>query len=433
MSNQLATPGLPCTNSRGACWRVSILTAILVGAVLCCSTYAAGANPRQKPKVRAITAFIRIDREHYQAQIAATLQMLRQAKTAFEGRGYQVESVRITTQPFPEYVRGLHDAEALAFFHAYDDLAAKNGFDANIGPAMLKDADDPTVAQLLGQILSDTKNLEASLVVAGEDGIHWKSIRATAKLIKYLEAHSPHSQGTFNFAATAMLAPYAPFYPGSYHTGPGHRFSVGWEAANLVDEVFATCGGNAQLAREHLTKVFIEHALEFEKTALEISKQTGWTYMGLDPTPAPLREVSIGAAIEKFLGAKFGSSGTLTAAGIITQSVQSVPVERIGYCGLMLPVLEDALLAQRWSEGTYHIDSLLAYSAVCGTGLDTVPLPGDITEEQITRIIGDMATLAFKWHKPLSARLQPVAGKKPGDRTEFDDPFLVNATLQPLP
>jgi hypothetical protein len=79
------------------------------------------------------------------------------------------------------------------------------------------------------------------------------------------------------------------------------------------------------------------------------------------------------------------------------------------------------------------MDMLLAYSAVCGTGLDTIPLPGDVSEEQLTRILSDMATLAVKWKKPLSARLQPVAGKKAGDRTDYDDPFLVNATLQKLP
>jgi hypothetical protein len=38
-----------------------------------------------------------------------------------------------------------------------------------------------------------------------------------------------------------------------------------------------------------------------------------------------------------------------------------------------------------------------------------------------------------KWHKPLSARLLPIAGKKPGDMTELDDPFLVNAKIQSLP
>jgi uncharacterized protein (UPF0210 family) len=76
---------------------------------------------------------------------------------------------------------------------------------------------------------------------------------------------------------------------------------------------------------------------------------------------------------------------------------------------------------------------LLSYSAVCGTGLDTVPLPGDVTVEQLERIIGDMASLAVKWKKPLSARLMPVPGKQAGERTEFDDPFLVNAILQRLP
>ena len=48
-----------------------------------------------------------------------------------------------------------------------------------------------------------------------------------------------------------------------------------------------------------------------------------------------------------------------------------------------MPVLEDKVLAQRWAESTYDVDSLLAYSAVCGTGLDTVPLPGDVSPEQM--------------------------------------------------
>jgi len=82
-----------------------------------------------------------------------------------------------------------------------------------------------------------------------------------------------------------------------------------------------------------------KHALAAEKLARRVEDETGWTYMGLDPTPAPLREVSIGAAIEKFTGAKFGSSGTMTAAAIIAKAVRSVPVKRVGYSGLMVPVL----------------------------------------------------------------------------------------------
>jgi uncharacterized protein len=93
----------------------------------------------------------------------------------------------------------------------------------------------------------------------------------------------------------------------------------------------------------------------------------------------------------------------------------------------------DKRLAQRWAEGAYNTDSLLAYSAVCGTGLDTIPLHGDISEAQLTRIFGDVASLAWKWHKPLSARLRPVLGKKDGGQTEFSDPYLFNTTVHALP
>ena len=388
------------------------------------------AEERAKPKVRAITAFLALDRARYQEQVQDTLKMLRQAKRTIEAGGYQVESIRITTQPFPEYSRGLSRQEALRFFGEYDALAAKESFDGNIGPAMLGDGDDPARAELLGEILSATKTLGASLIMAGEDGIHWKCVTAAARLVKFVEEHSPGSAANFNFAATALLAPYGPFYPGAYHLGTGRRFAIGTEGANVVDQVFAETGGNAPLATERLTQALSAHCMAIEKLARQIEKETSWAYMGIDPTPAPLREVSIGAAIEKFTGGKFGSSGTMTAAAAITKAVQSVPVKRVGYCGLVVPVMEDSLLSQRWSEGTYDVDALLAYSAVCGTGLDTIPMAGDVTQQQIERILGDVATLAFKWKKPLSARLLPVKGKQVGDRTEFDDPFLVNAVIR---
>jgi hypothetical protein len=99
----------------------------------------------------------------------------------------------------------------------------------------------------------------------------------------------------------------------------------------------------------------------------------------------------------------------------------------------MLPVLEDPTLAERWNQGRLSLDQLLSYSAVCATGLDTIPLPGDTTVEELARIIGDVATLSVKWNKPLSARLLPVEGKRAGEMTEFADPFLINGLIRPLP
>ena len=391
------------------------------------------AAPPAKPKVRAITAFVKIDRSDYDAKIADALTLLRKARTSFEGRGYDVQTIRITTQPFPDYTVGIPREQALAFLRQLDALAAREQFALNIGPAMLRDNDSTSAMDLLAEYLPSAQHSNSSVIVAADDGIHWKAIAAAAHLVKYLSEHSPHSQATFSFAATAMLAPYAPFFPGSYHTGPGGQFAIGFEGAIVVDQVFSS--GHKppdELVRE-LSAALTEHARVAEEIGQELQKQTGWEFLGVDVTPAPLGDISIAAAIEHYLNAPFGSSGTLTAASIITQAVKAIPVKQVGYSGLMVPVLEDKILAERWSQGTYHLDSLLSYSAICGTGLDAVPLPGNVSEEQLARILGDVASLAVKWHKPLTARLQPVAGKQAGEKTEYDSPFLVNTILQPLP
>jgi uncharacterized protein (UPF0210 family) len=96
----------------------------------------------------------------------------------------------------------------------------------------------------------------------------------------------------------------------------------------------------------------------------------------------------------------------------------------------MLPVLEDAILGRRWEEGLVNTHQLLLYSAVCGTGLDTVPLPGDMEAEVIAHLLLDVASLALRLHKPLSARLFPVPGKQAGERTEFSSPYLTNTLVR---
>jgi uncharacterized protein len=382
-----------------------------------------------KLKIRTITAFINLEPAQYRQQVAETLEMLRRAKTIFESRGFAVETIRIATQPFPDYTKGMSTQQAVAFFKEYDALAEKEKFAAGIGPAMLNADDSESQADLLAAILSATKHLRGSIVVAGEDGVRWKAIGATARAIKKLEDETEHSQGNFNLGAIAMVPPYSPFFTAAYHNGFGHQFAIGLESANVVEAAFKDAP-DLDAAKRKLTDMLSDQASEIERHANRVDQETGWRYMGIDLSPAPLKEISIGAAIEELIAQPFGSSGTLTAAATITSAIKSIQVKQTGYNGLMLPILEDSRLAQRWSEGRVSLEGLLSYSAVCGTGLDTIPLPGDITVEQLDMIVGDMATLAFKWHKPLSARLLPVKGKGPGDMTEFDDPFLVNAVIQ---
>jgi hypothetical protein len=387
----------------------------------------------RRPKIRTVTAFVRIEPSQYRQQIEEAVTMLRQAKAAFEKGGYEVQTIRITTQPFNQYVGGRSTAEALNFFKSLDALSRKDSFLLNIGPLTLADSSDATKIDLLSQVLAQTR-ANASLVVADEDGVRWSAIRSAAQVIKYVEQHSPNGSNNFDFAAVAMVPPNVPFFPASNHNGGGHEFSVGWEAGAFVGDVLTGANRDMKLARELLSRAFEQQARAVDTIATQVEKDSGWKFMGVDPTPAPITDSSIGAAIETLTGVKFGSSGTLSAAAVITEAERSISVRRVGFSGLMLPVLEDPVLAKRWGEGTFDLDSLLAYSAVCGTGFDTIPLPGDVSEEQLGRIMGDMASLAFKWHKPLAARLIPAPGKKAGDRTDFNFGVLEfpNTILKPL-
>jgi uncharacterized protein (UPF0210 family) len=98
----------------------------------------------------------------------------------------------------------------------------------------------------------------------------------------------------------------------------------------------------------------------------------------------------------------------------------------------MFPVLEDSVLAARADERLFGVDSLLLYCSVCGAGLDTVPLPGDVGVDELAAILLDVATLAVTLDKPLSARLMPVPGLSANQRTAFDFDYFANAQVFPV-
>ncbi|HEY4138656.1 MAG TPA: DUF711 family protein, partial [Casimicrobiaceae bacterium] len=266
---------------------------LLLTLFLCAFAFAVHAAPdTAKPKVRAITAFVHLDRSTYEAQIAQAMTVLQAAKAEFAGRGYETQTIRIVTQPFAELVKGLSDEQALAFLKSLDDLSQKDGFAANVGPAMLHDADDPAAMHLLAKVLSTLPDLNASAIIADDDGIHWKTIRETAKLVRYVADHSPHSQGNFQFTATAMVKPLGPFYPGAYHLGAGKALSLGFEGANIVQNAFGDAHGDFPAAVAELTRELTIHARVGEEVGNKVAASNGWTFAGVDPTPAPLGDVS---------------------------------------------------------------------------------------------------------------------------------------------
>ena len=392
---------------------------------------AALAHAADRPRIRAVTAFIEVDSKNPTASIQDAQKFLAGAKDTLNKAGYEGGGGRITTQPFPLYTKGMKRQDAVAMLHKMGEAASSGRTTLCIGPAMLHDNDETGPVDVLIDILLEG-SVNGNLVIADEQGIHWRGVQQGARVINTLAKRSDHGNANVNFGAMALIKPYGPYYPSSYHVGKGHAFTLAMEGANVVADVFAH-NRDPREAEQQLTAEFSRYTKELEAVAKQISASTGWTYEGIDATPAPQRERSIGGAIESFTGGPFGSSGSLTASGIITRALLATPVKHAGTSSPMLPVMEDSVLASRYGEGAYTLTSLLSYSAVGANGLETVPLPGDITEEQIAHILGDVATVAFKDKTALSARLLPSPGRHAGEKSDFTVSYLINTTLQPLP
>ncbi|WP_322793070.1 DUF711 family protein, partial [Bellilinea sp.] len=127
-----------------------------------------------------------------------------------------------------------------------------------------------------------------------------------------------------------------------------------------------------------------------------------------------------------------GGFGSLAAAAFLADTLGRGRWKRAGFNGLMLPVLEDSRLALRSAQGHLTIKDLLLYSTVCGTGLDTLPLPGNCSQETIFALLLDLAALSLRLNKPLTARLMPMPGKQAGDPLTFDFEFFSSGSVMAL-
>jgi uncharacterized protein (UPF0210 family) len=158
-------------------------------------------------------------------------------------------------------------------------------------------------------------------------------------------------------------------------------------------------------------------------------------FAGIDTSAAPSKNCSSMVDVYKLLGVPyFGAAGTLEASSLLTKVFKSIKsCELVGFSGLMLAVVEDEGLALATKNNEFDIRALLSYSAVCGIGLDTVPIEGDTPAQKIADIMSDTATLAFRLNKPLTVRLFPLPNLKTGDITQFKSDDLCNSAVLCIP
>ncbi len=381
-------------------------------------------------RIRSITFFVhpRWPLSELLLQKAGTF--ARHAREAFQTAGYPVQTIRMATPPFSDF---LPEVGLPEICNQVEVWAHSEGFDyLSLGPAFTGRLE---TYQVIPDLLASTGNTFFSGHLTTSSGeVSLSAVRACAEVIHRLGPLEPDGFANLRFAALANVPPWAPFFPAAYHQGKSPSFALALEAADLVVDAFSQAVSLAQ-AQKDLLDIISTHAQVMEKLSEKLSSMYGFEFKGIDFTPAPFptKDKSLGHALESLGLAGFGLSGSLAAAAFLTSTLDHAGFKRTGFNGLMLPLLEDSVLAQRGSEGLLTVTDLLLYSAVCGTGLDTLPLPGDTSVDQLYAVLLDLAALSSRLAKPLTARLMPIPGKHAGEKTSFDFEFFANSKVLALP
>lgn len=387
-------------------------------------------------KIRSITYFCNPGWPLDEKKLRLAGTFLSEASTAFEQAGYEVQSTRLATVPFPQMLKKQAEAPLLA--RTLGTLLPEIGVAyAALGPALPA---FPDSYKLIPEAVAASDNVFFSAVMAAgrglsqqPNGIDLSAVRACADIILRLSPLDPNGFANLRFAALANVPPGAPFFPAAYSEGQEPTFALAMEAADVAVSAFEDAT-TVEAGRQALVEALEGHARELCRVADFLKYKYMFKFGGIDYSLAPFPEESksLGAAFERLGVPAVGLQGSLAAAAILTESIERADFPRTGFSGLMMPVLEDAVLARRAAEGTLTVKDLLLYSAVCGTGLDTVPLPGDVTANQIAALLLDLSALALRLDKPLTARLMPIPSKAAGEQTNFDFAFFANSRVMAL-
>jgi uncharacterized protein (UPF0210 family) len=381
-------------------------------------------------KIRSITYFCNPGWPLDERKLRAAGGFLAEAKAAFEAEGCQVQTTRLAAIPFPRLL-GKKVEETPRLAEELSRLLPEIGVAyASLGPAL---PHVPASYAVIPDAIAASENIFFGGLMTEKSKIHASAIRACAEVIVRTAPLDPNGFANLRFAALANVPPGAPFFPAAYHEGENPAFALAMEAADAAVSAF-NGARSVDEGRNRLIEALETNARSLSRVAdfLKFKHQARFGGVDFSLAPFPEESRSLGAAVERMGVPSVGLHGSLAAAAVLTEAIERANFPRTGFSGFMQPVLEDSVLARRAAEGTLTVKDLLLYSAVCGTGLDTVPLPGDVTVGQVAALLLDLSALALRLDKPLTARLMPIPGKQAGDPTNFDFGFFANSRVMAL-
>jgi len=396
-------------------------------------------------KVRTVTTFLTLkkDRVTWKNEILKASTFCNDLSYNFIKNGYLVQSIRIVTNAFGEYINTSSIEEAKKDLSYISSIL--NSLDVQnlrirfaIGEAKTEEE-----IMLLPELIRDFGDLCNACVNVEIDEfgvLDNKIINLSSKVVKKISEITPRGEGNFNFTVNFNCKPLIPYFPASYHnSNEGNCFVIGFETPDLLVEVLKefnlTCKDMNHNEKFKDYYEVMSKALQYHvdniKNIIDDFEDDSFVFRGIDSSAAPSKNCSSMCEVYEELGVEyFGASGCVEASSLLTKVFKSLKnVDLVGFSGLMLAVTEDTGLADGTIKGQYDLRALLTYSSVCGIGLDTVPIPGDVRDEKLSAIMRDTGTMAFRLNKPLTVRVFPVPNKKAGEMTVFQSDDLCNCKI----
>ena len=401
-------------------------------------------------KIRTITTFISLDnnKESWDDKIKGASNFCLNLAEEFKARDYTVQSIRIVTNPFGEYLNtdNLENAKAdLSYLNALLTASNQSGMRIRfaIGEARSKEEIEllPELIKEFGDLCNVCVNVSLDEFGVLDNNL----IQHSVKAVQRISSITPRGEGNFNFTVNFNCDPLIPYFPASYHRKElGNRFVIGLETPDLLVNVLTNCNQiNGKQGHNEKFKGYYEgmsgalqhHITNINNIIQHSSCDKSYVFSGFDSSAAPSKDCASMVELYELMGVEyFGASGTVEASSLLTKVFKSIKgVDLVGFSGLMLALTEDTGLAKGSINSHFDIRSLLTYSSVCGIGLDTVPIPGNTPAEKISSLMRDTGTMAYRLNKPLTVRLFPVPGLNAGDLTSFESDDLCNCAVLAVP
>ena len=350
--------------------------------------------------------------------------------------GQNIRTIRFNTTPLNEFI--LSDTKdfynRLRLLSIFSKKIGVRWFNISFNLQKESKGDIDNISNHCYKIIKEFDNSFVNMIVT-DDYINNYAVKKASDVIKKASLLSDNGIDNFRLGVSLNVKPNTPFFPFSY-SNTNDSFSIALETTkHIVDIVDRTFKNDYIKLKKDIIQSMEDYIINIEFIAESISLNCGIKYNGQDLSlsPYPDENISVIVLLNKLGIDDFGSNGTQFMTSYLTSVLKELihksKIKAVGFNGIMYSLLEDKIMCESHNKENFSIDSIILYSTVCGCGLDMVPLPGDVKEEEIASMILDVATTSIKLNKPLGVRVLPIPNKFSNDMTNLKLDFLANTRI----